>query len=93
MKEISSLVTIWHLKIVKAGSSCVHILFYRKSSKNNIAGYKLVFLNFFWMKDNYSLNEKQLSTFVNYQLFSFIFVKVVWEKHVFPPVKRFNVFK
>lgn len=43
MKEISSFVTIWHLKIVKAGSSCVHILFYRKTSKNNIAGYKLVF--------------------------------------------------
>ena len=39
------------------------------------------------MKDNYSLNEKQLSTFVNYQLFSFIFVKVVWEKH-FPPQSK-----
>lgn len=47
MKETFSFVTIWRLKIVKAGSSCVHILFYRKTSKNNIAGYKLVVLNFF----------------------------------------------
>lgn len=46
MKEILSFVAIWHLKIVKAHSSYVHILFYRKTSKNNIVGYKLVFLKF-----------------------------------------------
>lgn len=75
-KEILlSFVTTWHLKIVKAGSSYMHILFSIKIPKNNIAEYKLVFLQF--------LNKVQLyfkwewSTFVNYQLISFVSAKIL----------------
>ena len=39
------------------------------------------------MKDNYGLNERQWSTFVNCQLFSFISVKVEWEIYFFPNQK------
>lgn len=35
------------------------------------------------MKDNYGLNKRQWSTFVNCQLFSFISVKVEWKIHFF----------
>lgn len=47
MKEIVfSFVTIWHLKILKAGSTYGHTLFYRKTSKNNVAYNKLLLLKF-----------------------------------------------
>lgn len=58
---VFSFVTIWHLKIVKASSSYVHILLYIKTPKiilQIISGY----FKSFWMQHSDCLNDREWNT-------------------------------